>query len=123
MECWLSLCDETNLTATTYCHAHPCAGDVAQPTTMVTDFILTVELVCFGARLLRLGWLHAGVENAPHSMKRSVALRARSVQVSLVMFVEPSPVRATFNGGANIVQMTPTAHDDVHHTGSLLVQG
>lgn len=45
-----------NLTAATYCTAYPCGLGVAEPTTMITDYILTIELFILAAVLIRFGW-------------------------------------------------------------------
>lgn len=50
------LLHSANLTSDTYCTAYPCGLGVAEPTTMITDYILTVELFILAAILVRLGW-------------------------------------------------------------------
>ena len=50
------LAHEKNLTSYTYCTAYPCVGRLAEPTTMITDYILFVELVALAALLLRFSW-------------------------------------------------------------------
>jgi len=48
-----TLTSDTN--ATTYCDSFPCVGSIAEPMTMITDYILTVELFALSALLLRRG--------------------------------------------------------------------
>jgi len=49
-----------NLTVDTYCDVaaggFPCVGSIAEPTTMITDYVLTVVLFVLSALLLRSGW-------------------------------------------------------------------
>ena len=44
-----------NLTAATYCDTFPCGLGVAEPTTMLTDYVLAIELFVLAALLLRFG--------------------------------------------------------------------
>lgn len=49
-----------NLTVDTYCDVSvggfPCVGSIAEPVTMITDYLLTIELFLLSCLLLKYGW-------------------------------------------------------------------